>query len=111
MSALSPVTTFAVIGAPVSGLVARSVRAWVIAASTCTVIGSCGWNADAHAEWSVTISGSIRPGDCASMTCMSERCPRYASDRRVAARPPPGARRSTSSRGTYASPGPATRVR
>lgn len=50
MSALSPVTTTAAIGAPVSGLRRASENAFTIAAVVCTLIGSCGWNADPHAE-------------------------------------------------------------
>ena len=76
MSALSPVTTAAPIGAPVSGLVRRSFMACAIAATTCTVSASCGWKAEPHAAWSDTIIGSIRPGDCESMTCRSDRWPR-----------------------------------
>ncbi len=76
MSALSPVTIAAAIGAPVSGLYRRSANDWTMAAVTCTVSGSCGWKAEPQAAWSCTIIGSIRPGDCASITCMSDRWPR-----------------------------------
>ncbi len=76
MSALSPVTIAAPIGAPVSGLYRASENACTIAAVACGLSGSCGWNAEPHAEWSCTIIGSMRPGDCASITCRSERCPR-----------------------------------
>lgn len=76
MSALSPVTTAAPIGTPVSGLYLASANADTMAAVVCGLSGSCGWNADAHAEWSCTIIGSMRPGDCASMTCRSDRWPR-----------------------------------
>ncbi len=76
MSALSPVTTAAPMGAPVTELIRASANAFTIAAVTCTVSGSCGWKAEPHAAWSETIMGSIRPGDCASMTCMSDRCPK-----------------------------------
>ena len=73
MSALSPVTIAAPIGAPVSGLRRRSENALTMAAVTCTVSGSCGWNAEPQAAWFWRIIGSIRPGDCASMTWRSLR--------------------------------------
>ena len=53
---------------------------------TCSDSGSCGWKAEPQAEWSCTIIGSMRPGDCASITCMSERWPRYSNERRAATR-------------------------
>ena len=73
MSAESPVTIAALIGAPVSGLYRASENACTMAAVACGLSGSWGWNADPQAEWSCTIIGSMRPGDCASMTWRSER--------------------------------------
>ena len=76
MSALSPVTIAAAIGAPVTGLTWRSANALAIAATTCTVRASWGWNAEPHTSWSRSIIGSMRPGDSESMTWRSERWPR-----------------------------------
>ncbi len=50
MSALSPVTIAALIGAPVSGLYRASENARTIAAVACGLRGSCGWKALPHAE-------------------------------------------------------------
>lgn len=76
MSALSPVTTAAPIGARVSGLR----RAWwkpsTIAATVATVSCSCGRKAPIQVDSSCTIIGSMRHGDWASMRCRSERCAR-----------------------------------
>ncbi len=76
MSALSPVTIAADIGAPVTGLTCRSANDLTIAAVTWTVSGSWGWNAEPQTSWSRTIIGSMRPGDSESMTWRSERWPR-----------------------------------
>ena len=76
MSALSPVTTAALIGAPVTGLGRAAAIASTIDAATCTVSASCGRMAPPQSAWSCSASGSSRAGDCASMTCMSEKWPR-----------------------------------
>ena len=76
MSALSPVTSAAVIGAPVTGLTRAADIAPTIEAPTCTVSASCGRIAPAQSVWSIAAIGSSRAGDCASITCMSEKWPR-----------------------------------
>ena len=99
MSDESPVTKAAPSGAPVTGEYRTSATLLTIAAATCVVSVSCGRNAPPHTLWSCAISGSMRAGLCASMTWMSERWPRYASERRLRVRAAPGARPSRSTRG------------
>ena len=75
MSAESPVTTAAASGAPVTWLMRRSEMLVTIAAATWVVSVSWGWNALAQVEWFCAIIGSSRAGLCASIRCMSDRCP------------------------------------
>ena len=73
MSAESPVTRAAAMGAPVSGERRASATASTIAAVTWTVIMSWGRTTPAQRAWSWPASGSRRAGDCGSMMWMSEK--------------------------------------